>query len=114
MKYTKIPSDTFKHLQLNAGVLVKSFTPTTATLGTLIGATTGGVTFNATPTFVDFGDDIDNCPKNMKELKKLDSWEAKMSGTFLNDPLKMVHRSSQRKCLHPLSLRVKSKNKTTI
>ncbi len=90
MKYTKIPSDTFKHLQLNAGVLVKSFTPATAILGALIGATTGGVTFNATPTFVDFGDDIDNCPKNMKELKKLDSWEAKMSGTFISMTVDMV------------------------
>ena len=27
-------------------------------------------------------EDIDNCPKNMMELKKLESWEAKMSGTF--------------------------------
>ena len=32
---------------------------------------------------VTYGDDIDNCPKNTKELKKLDSWEAKMSGTFV-------------------------------
>lgn len=27
-------------------------------------------------------DDIDNCPKNMKELKKLEEWEVKMTGTF--------------------------------
>ena len=31
----------------------------------------------------DYGDDIDNCPKNMKELKRLDSWEATLSGTAL-------------------------------
>ena len=84
MKYTKIPADTFKNLQLNAGVLLKSFDVETQTLAadSIIGATSGGVSFTAVPSFIDFGEDIDNCPKNMKEMKKLDSWEAKMSGTF--------------------------------
>ena len=86
MKFTKIPSDTFQKLQINAGILTTDFTPETGTIGESgqIGATTGGVNFTATPTYSDFGEDIDNCPKNMKELKKLDSWEAKMSGTFVN------------------------------
>lgn len=86
MKFTKIPSDAFQKLQINAGILTTDFTPATGTIGEAgqIGATTGGVTFTATPTFSDFGEDIDNCPKNMKELKKLDSWEAKMTGTFVN------------------------------
>lgn len=84
MKYTKIPTDTFKNLQLNAGVLLKSFDVDTQTLAadSIIGATSGGVSFKAVPSFIDFGEDIDNCPKNMKEMKKLDAWEAKMSGTF--------------------------------
>lgn len=84
MKYTKIPTDTFKNLQLNAGVLLKSFDVDTQTLAadSIIGATSGGVSFKAVPSFIDFGEDIDNCPKNVKELKKLDAWEAKMSGTF--------------------------------
>ena len=86
MKFTKIPVDTFQKLQINAGVLTTDFTPATGTIGEAgqIGATTGGVNFTATPTYSDFGEDIDNCPKNMKELKKLDSWEAKMTGTFVN------------------------------
>ena len=86
MKFTKIPSDAFQKLQINAGVLTTDFTPATGTIGAAgqIGATTGGVNFAATPTYSDYGDDIDNCPKNMKELKKLESWEAKMSGTFVN------------------------------
>lgn len=86
MKFTKIPSDSFQKLQINAGILTSDFTPATGTIGEAgqIGATTGGVNFTATPTYSDFGEDIDNCPKNMKELKKLDSWEAKMSGTFVN------------------------------
>lgn len=84
MKYTKIPTDTFKNLQLNAGVLLKSFDVDTQTMAadSIVGATSGGVSFTAVPSFIDFGEDIDNCPKNMKEMKKLDSWEAKISGTF--------------------------------
>lgn len=85
LKYTKIPETTFKNIQLNAGVLLSAFDPETATVAdaSIIGATTGGVNFTATPTFSDYGDDIDNCPKNMMELKKLDSWEISMSGTYV-------------------------------
>lgn len=86
MKFTKIPSDAFQKLQVNAGILTTDFTPATGTIGEAgqIGATTGGINFTATPTYTDFGDDIDNCPKNMKELKRLESWEVKMTGTFVN------------------------------
>ena len=86
MKYTKIPETTFKNLQLNAGVLLSAFNPESATVAdeSIIGATTGGVNFTATPTFSDYGEDIDNCPKNMKELKKLDSWDINMSGTYIS------------------------------
>lgn len=85
MKFTQIPTDTFKKLQLDAGILTTDFDPATGelTASNIIGATSGGVSFEATPSFSDFGEDIDNCPKNTKELKKLDSWEAKMSGTFV-------------------------------
>lgn len=82
MKFTQIPTDTFEKLQMNAGILLDSFTPATGVIGNILGATTGGNTFEATADFSDLGDDIDNCPKNMKELKKLESWEAKLSGTF--------------------------------
>lgn len=86
MKFTKIPSDAFQKLQINAGILTTDFNPATGTIGAAgqIGATTGGVNFTATPTYSDFGEDIDNCPKNMMELKNLESWEVKMSGTFVN------------------------------
>ena len=85
MKFTQIPTNTFKELQLNAGILTSNFTPATGTVAAddILGATSGGVSFSAKPTHTDLGDDIDNCPENMKELKKLESWEAKMSGTFL-------------------------------
>ena len=84
-KFTQIPTNTFKKLQLNAGILTTEFDPATGELSAsnIIGATSGGVSFEAAPSFSDFGEDIDNCPKNTKELKRLDSWEAKMSGSFV-------------------------------
>ena len=85
MRFTQIPANTFKELQLNAGILTSNFAPTTGTVesNAMLGATSGGISFAATPTYADWGDGIDNCPKNMMELKKLESWEVKMSGTFL-------------------------------
>lgn len=113
-KFTQIPIDTFKKLQLGAGLLTSGFNPATGELveANIIGATSGGVSFEATPSFSDFGEDIDNCPKNTKELKQLDSWDAKMSGSFVtmdttaavsvigaatvasDDPTKVVPRNS--------------------
>ena len=82
-KYTKMPVDAFSHLQMNAGIIVDSFDPATGEIGNIIGATTGGITFNSNPTYSDFGEDVDNCPNNMKELKHLDGYDPQMSGTFL-------------------------------
>lgn len=86
MKFTQIPSDTFQKLQLNAGVLATTFDPSTGALTAtnIIGATTGGIAFEANPEYEDFGEDIDNCPKNTKELKKLTSWEVLLSGTYVS------------------------------
>ena len=88
MKFTQIPTDTFATLQLNAGLLVKGdtgFVPSTGVLTTsaILGATTGGINVTCIPEYIDFGEDVDNCPKNMMELKKLDNWECKISGTFV-------------------------------
>ena len=83
MKFTQIPTTAMEEMQLNAGVLLSSFTPSSAEVSGIIGATTGGIKFSATPTYSDFGEDIDNCPKNMMELKRQDSVEVKISGTFV-------------------------------
>lgn len=83
MKFTKIPDTAFDEIQLNAGVLSTTFTPSSGEIGDILAATSGGISFEATPTYTDFGEDIDNCPKNTKELKKLDSWAVKMSGSFV-------------------------------
>lgn len=83
MKFTKLPPDTFQKLVLNAGILVDAFTPSTGVLGNLMGATTGGITFKSNPTYTDFGEDVDNCPNNTMELKRIDQFDPAMSGTFL-------------------------------
>lgn len=94
MKYTKIAEDAFKELQLNAGVLVDEFDPSTGelTLQNILGATSGGVNFKATPTFTDFGADVDNCPNNMKEFMKLSLWDVLLSGTFITVDVNGVAR----------------------
>lgn len=91
-KFTQIPTDTFKKLQLNAGILTTEFDPKSGelTATNIIGATSGGVSFEAVPTFTDFGEDIDNCPKNTKELKRIDTWECKMSGSFVTMDTKVA------------------------
>lgn len=85
MKFTKIPETTFDEIQFNAGVLLSTFDPETAevTLENILGATSGGFKFADTVTYRDDGEDIDNCPKNTKELKKIDSHEVKASGNYV-------------------------------
>ena len=85
MKFTQIPVDAFEKLQMNAGFLCTDFNPSTGEVDEddLIGATTGGISINIVPSFADMGEDVDNCPKNTKELKKISDWEVTASGTFV-------------------------------
>ena len=89
-KFTVIPQDTFDALQLDAGVLLTTFNPATVAAPAdenIICATTGGINVSCVPTYSDLGEDVDNCPNNMKELKHLDSWECRMTFTALTtDP----------------------------
>ncbi len=85
MKYTQIPVNTFQQLQMNAGYFAKNFDPADGAVeqDDILGATSGGANITVTPSYVDLGEDIDNCPKNTKELKQLESWEIKGSGTLV-------------------------------
>ena len=85
MKFTQIPQNTFMEIQLNAGILLSDFNPKDGSFKAedQLGATSGGINFSTSPEFSDFGEDIDNCPKNMKELKNLDNITASMSGSFV-------------------------------
>lgn len=85
-KFTAIPQSTFEELQLDAGVILKNFTPATPTVPKdedIVCATTGGINVSCVPTYSDMGEDVDNCPVNMMELKHLDGWDCKMAFTSL-------------------------------
>ena len=85
-KFTAIPQSTFEELQLDAGVVLKHFTPATPTAPKdedIVCATTGGIKVSCVPTYSDMGEDVDNCPVNMMELKHLDGWDCKMAFTSL-------------------------------
>ena len=89
---TKIPQDTFQGLQLDAGVLLNTFNPASpaVTDEAIITATTGGIQISCVPTYSDLGEDVDNCPNNMKELKKLESWECKISTSCLGTDVNTI------------------------
>ena len=59
--YTVIPQSTFDDLQLDAGILLKTFDPTnpTVTDADIICATTGGVNPSCVPQYSDLGEDVD-------------------------------------------------------
>lgn len=85
MKYTQVRTSTPRELQLNAGIMLKNFDPTTATFSAadIMAATTGGFSFSDTVSYKDLFEDIDNAPKNTKEGKQIESREVKFGGTAL-------------------------------
>ena len=84
MQYTQVKADGFSTLGLNAGIIVDNFQPSTATVGNILAMSTGGFQFQTNPTYVDFGEDVDNCPPNTKQLKVLQSVDPVISGTFIS------------------------------
>lgn len=85
-KFTLISEDAFDELQLDAGVLLSTFDPASPVRpasSAIIATTSGGINITCTPTFEDFGDDVDNVPANMMEFKKLTAWDCKFSFTSI-------------------------------
>lgn len=85
-RFTVIPQDTFEGLQLDAGVLLRTFNPENGAAPKdedIICATTGGINISCVPTYSDFAEDVDNAPTNLMEFKHLDGWECKMGFTSL-------------------------------
>lgn len=83
--FTVIPQDTFDGLQLEAGVLLTQFDPAnpSVTDSAIVCATTGGISISATPEYTDLGEDVDNVPPNMKELKSDPKWTCQITTTGL-------------------------------
>lgn len=85
--FTVIPQDTFEAMQLDAGVLLTTFDPANPSApadSAIICATTGGINVVCQPEYSDLGEDVDNVPNNMKELKHLDSWTCSLGFTSLD------------------------------
>lgn len=91
-RFTRVPESTFSELQVDAGILLKTFDPAnpTVTDANIITATTGGINASCVPTYSDFGEDVDNVPNNMKEFKHLDGWECTLSTTALGTSPEMI------------------------
>lgn len=82
--FNKVTKESLDNVQINAGMILKSFTPANPaapSASDIVCATTGGVTATCVPTFEDFGADIDNCPNNTIEMKKITGWECTFSFT---------------------------------
>ena len=85
-KFTRIPLDTFEQIQTNAGILLYNFdisNPNNTKEEDIICPTTGGVTVRCAASYSDMGEDVDNCPANLLELKHLDTWDCGLDFTSL-------------------------------
>ena len=87
-KFAQLPEDMQEALATGAGIVLKEFDPSnpgedSAIRANILFATTGGVNPVCVATITDFGEDIDNCPKNTKELAQIEAWDCSMSGTAI-------------------------------
>lgn len=92
-KFTKVSENTFKELQLEAGLILNKFDPTGATDvadADIVCATTGGIEISCKPEYVDYAEDIDNVPANMLEFKEVDSWACTIAFTALNASAEVI------------------------
>lgn len=93
--YTVIPQSTFEEMQLDAGILLTDFNPAQPAVvdDNILCATTGGINIVAEPTYSDLGEDVDNVPVNMKELKHLDSWDCRIETTGLGTSPALIQKA---------------------
>ncbi|MDE6903332.1 MAG: hypothetical protein K2P22_11410, partial [Lachnospiraceae bacterium] len=56
----------------------------------IICPTTGGITARCAATYSDLGEDVDNCPANLLELKNVDSWDCGLEFTSLGTSPKSI------------------------
>lgn len=95
-KFTVIPQRAFKGFQLDAGVLLNRFDPSNPAPPKdedIICATTGGVNPSCVASYSDLGEDVDNVPLNMMELKHIDGWDCKFATTCLGTTPELIKLS---------------------
>lgn len=84
-KYNRAPADTFKHIQINAAMLLTAFDTENWTFdrADIIGATTGAVQFNDNTTIKDFGEDINGIKNRTYQLQRVQDRDPSLSATFV-------------------------------
>ena len=84
--YALQPRNVRYNMGVNAGVLLRAFDVESgaARREDIIGATDGPVRFVAKPRFADLGAGVGNCPRNVREMKLLKDWEARLTGAFVS------------------------------
>ena len=83
-KFTRISQDAFDSMQIEVGLLLRTLDTegnTEVKDEDIICSTSGGINIVCKPTFVDYGDDIDNVPANTIELKEIDGWDCSIAFT---------------------------------
>ena len=86
-RFTRIASDAFAALQLDAGVLLSAFDPSNPyvdpTDETIIATTSGGINPTCVPSYSDFAEDVDNASDGLKEFMHLDGWDCGIAFTSI-------------------------------
>lgn len=90
-RYYEVKKDTFDGLVTESGLLLKNLNLEAVEAGEagftdedIICATTGGISVQDTTEWQDLGEDVDNCPVNMKEFKIMTSRSASISTSALS------------------------------
>ncbi len=83
MQYTKVPTNAYDEIQMNAAMICTSFVPSTGIATGQLGVTSGGVNVIFAPNILDLGEDMDNVPKNTKELARIDGETITISYTMV-------------------------------
>ena len=90
-RYYEVKRDTFDGLVTESGLLLKNLDLEAVAAGEagftdadIICATTGGISIEDSTEWQDLGEDVDNCPVNMKEFKIMTSRSASISTSALS------------------------------
>lgn len=95
MRFYEIPENAFDGFQVEAGMLLNKFDPETGDFQNddILTATTGGVNVVCQAEYSDYGEDVDNCPPNMMELKRLNGWTCTIGTTALGTSARVIRMS---------------------
>jgi hypothetical protein len=94
--FSIITEEAFNELQVEAGVLLKTFnpaSPSTPSSSDIITATTGGITASCVPTYDDFFADVDNAPDNVMEGKRITGHNCRISTTAIGTSADVIRLS---------------------